>query len=196
MCCVPWPLLLRSNVLADLDCHFSMIFLVPGLFSLAISFQMQFVVPFDVYGMMIVSIYISWLPFSEYSVCCMFHFHFILMFLFESHREYPLIFRLAQRIESVGVLVYRQTMASIQSTRPILVISAECICSLLLSILGRFEGAHIWCLTQSITTQRSEGYDSRSPRSWSQHSGSSQSRPLSWLVHCLHFGLYTFPLIE
>ena len=75
-------------------------------------------------------------------MCSTFHFHFILIFLFESHWEYPLIFRLAQRIQSVGVLVYRQTMASIQSTRPILVISAECICSLLLSILGRFEGVH------------------------------------------------------
>ena len=38
-------------------------------------------------------------------------------------------------------------MESIQSTRPILVISTERICSLLLSILGRFEGVHIWCLT-------------------------------------------------
>ena len=41
------------------------------------------------------------------------------------------------------VLVHRQTVAFIQISRPILVITAECTCALMLSILGRFEGVHI-----------------------------------------------------
>ena len=76
-------------------------------------------------------------------MCSLFHFRFILIFLFECHREYPLVSRLVQHREFVDVLVYRQTMAFIQIPRPILVISAECTCGVMLSILGKFEGVHI-----------------------------------------------------
>ena len=44
-----------------------------------------------------------------------------------------------------------QTMAFIQISRPILVTSAECM----LSMLGRFEGVHIWCLTLWIGANES-----------------------------------------
>ena len=54
---------------------------------------------------------------------------------FEFHAHYPSIFRLPQRMECIGVLVYRRTMTFIQSTRPILVISAKRICGLWLYIL-------------------------------------------------------------
>ena len=91
------------------------------------------------YDMMIVSIQVFLIAiFRAFRV-----FHFILIFLFQRHREYPLVFRLVLYMEFVGVLVYRQTMAFIQIPRPIMVISAECICGLMLSILGRFEGVHI-----------------------------------------------------
>ena len=53
---------------------------------------------------------------------------------FEFHRDSFFWFRLVRRMECEGLIVYRMTMAFVQSPRPILVIDAECICGLLIHI--------------------------------------------------------------
>ena len=63
------------------------------------------------------------------------NFHFVVLFPFKFHRESPLQFRLVCRMECVCLIVYRLTMAFVQSARPILVTSAKCICGLLIYIL-------------------------------------------------------------
>ena len=47
-------------------------------------------------------------------------------------------------MECVGLIVCRPTMAFVQSSRPILVMSAECICSLLIYILVKLIPVDIW----------------------------------------------------
>ena len=60
---------------------------------------------------------------------------FVATVSFECHRVSPFSFRLVRRMECADLIVYRLTMAFDQSSKPILVTSAECICSLLIYIL-------------------------------------------------------------
>ena len=59
----------------------------------------------------------------------------VVALLLEFHREFPFGFRLMHRVACGGLSVYDLTMAIGQSPRPILFMSAECTCSLLIYIL-------------------------------------------------------------
>ena len=74
-------------------------------------------------------------PTLDHFVSSISNFHSVVLFPFKFHRESPLQFRLVSRMECVCLIVYRLTMAFVQSASPILVTTPECICGLLIYIL-------------------------------------------------------------
>ena len=108
--------------------------------------------PSDTYTVMIIliSITISLSAISESFYVFHIHCWFRCDVSFESHRDFPFWFRLVRRMECGGLIVYRLTMAFVQSPRPILVMSAECICGLLIYILVILIVVAIWHLTLEI----------------------------------------------
>ena len=116
-------------LLLELNCHN----IVPMHSNAVHRDSIEFAFPSDMYTAMAILnlILIPSLPFPVDSVCSV----SIVDFAEHFHRECFFGFRLMHRVACGGLSVYHLTMAIGQSPRPILFMSAECTCGLLIYIL-------------------------------------------------------------